>query len=54
MVLPRAVLCFLRATLRGEAGAAFRSAAIVAGLARTAFSYVMTRCANAWFLATER
>jgi hypothetical protein len=54
MVLPRAVLGFLRAMLRGEAGAASRAVAIIAGFALTAFSYVMARCASAWVLATER
>jgi glucosyl-dolichyl phosphate glucuronosyltransferase len=52
-VLPRAVARNLKAALRGEAGAASRAAAIIAGLTLTTFSYVMTRFANAWVLATE-
>lgn len=42
-VLPRAVLKDLRAALRGQAGAARRAGAIVAGLALTAFAYTRTR-----------
>jgi glycosyltransferase involved in cell wall biosynthesis len=42
-VLPRAVANDLRAVLRGQAGAARRAGAIVAGLALTAFAYVRTR-----------
>jgi glycosyltransferase involved in cell wall biosynthesis len=53
-VLPRAVARNLKAALRGEAGAASRAGAIIAGLTLTAFSYVMTRFANAWALATEQ
>jgi glycosyltransferase involved in cell wall biosynthesis len=52
-VLPLAVARNLKAALRGEAGAACRAAAIIAGLALTTFSYVMTHFANAWMLATE-
>jgi hypothetical protein len=42
-VLPRAVVTDLRAALRGQAGAARRAGAIVAGLALTAFAYARTR-----------
>jgi hypothetical protein len=40
--------------LHSEAGAASRAAAIIDALALTAFSYVMTRFANAWVLAAEK
>lgn len=42
-VLPRAVMRELGAAVRGNAGAARRAAAIVAGFALTAFAYVTTR-----------
>jgi hypothetical protein len=42
-VLPRAVLHNLSAALHGQPGAARRAAAIVAGLALTAFAYARTR-----------
>jgi glycosyltransferase involved in cell wall biosynthesis len=42
-VLPRAVVADLGAALRGQAGAARRAGAIVAGLALTAFAYARTR-----------
>jgi glycosyltransferase involved in cell wall biosynthesis len=46
-VLPRAVASDLRAALRGQAGAARRAGAIVAGLALTAFAYAKTRLSGA-------
>lgn len=46
-VLPRAVVNDLRAALRGQAGAARRAGAIVAGLALTAFAYARTRLGGA-------
>lgn len=46
-VLPRAVMKDLRAALRGQAGAARRAGAIVAGLALTAFAYTRTRLGGA-------
>jgi GT2 family glycosyltransferase len=42
-VLPRAVVNDLRAALRGQAGAARRAGAIIAGFALTTFAYVRTR-----------
>ncbi|MBN8963501.1 MAG: glycosyltransferase family 2 protein [Rhizobiales bacterium] len=46
-VLPRAVMNDLRAALRGQAGAARRAGAIVAGFALTAFAYARTRLSGA-------
>lgn len=46
-VLPRAVMKDLRAALHGQAGAARRAGAIVAGLALTAFAYTRTRLGGA-------
>ena len=46
-VLPRAVVSDLNAALRGQTGAARRAAAIIAGLALTAFAYARTRLSGA-------